>query len=91
MSLRAASWHLAAGLKSAPPPVKAFICFRMAAMALVSPPESPEPDNLSSFLASLALCLPKIPSVSQRASLWHADRRFSSMCTGFVVGKHVEV
>jgi hypothetical protein len=54
MFLRAASRHLAAGLKSAPPPVKAFICFRMAAMALLSPSESPEAGNLSSSLASLA-------------------------------------
>src|SRR5215467_5456728 len=57
MSLRAAFWHLAAGLKSAPPPVKAFICFRMAAMALVSAPESPEVGNFSSSLASLARLL----------------------------------
>src|SRR3954468_17836841 len=46
VSLRAASLHLAAGLNSAPPPVKAFICFRMAAMALVSSAENPEPDNV---------------------------------------------
>jgi hypothetical protein len=34
MSLRAASLHWAAALRSAPPPVKAFICFRMAARRL---------------------------------------------------------
>src|SRR5581483_6831189 len=46
MSLRAASRHLADGLNSAPPPVKAFICFRMAAMAMVSLPVSPEVGSL---------------------------------------------
>jgi len=54
MSFRAAFWHFDAGLKSAPPAVKAFIRFPMVAMAMVSLAGSPEAGSFSSSLDSFA-------------------------------------